>query len=231
MKLNKILNALSHPGAIIDYVFRCKKLSKILFAHKTEIDKFLREADEVAKELEIFGKAHGNFTGVRLLDCSVLYTVVRVLRPKIVVETGVSNGVSSRCILEALERSNHGILYSIDLPREISLSAIPPDKEIGWLVPDSVRKRWKLILGDSKEVLPRLLSECGEIDIFLHDSDHSYEHMIFEFRTAWKHLNRNGMLLAHDINQNKAFEDFIREVKPPIYTTFGILGVIKKVGK
>jgi len=228
MELNKILGALSHPIVVKDYVFRSKKLSKILSKHKTEIDKFLREADGVGKELENFGKSHGNFVGVRLLDCSVLYTIIRALRPKIVVETGVSNGISSRCILEALERNNHGILYSIDLPREISTAGIPPDKEIGWLVPDRLSKRWELILGDSKEMLPRVLSECGEINIFLHDSDHSYEHMTFEFRTAWKYLSDDGVLLSHDVNLNKAFEDFIKEVKPSYNTTFGMLGVLRK---
>ncbi len=228
MQMNKVLKALAHPNAIINYVFRGEKLSKILFVHKTEIDKFLRDADEVTKEVENFRKSHKDFAGVRLLDCSVLYTAVSVLKPKIVVETGVSNGISSRYILEALNRNNHGILYSLDLPREISSAGIPSDKEIGWLVPDRLRQRWELILGDSKEMLPKLLSECKEIDIFLHDSEHSYEHMIFEFRTAWKYLTDKGILLSHDIDQNKAFEDFIKEVKPSCADTFGMHGVLKK---
>ena len=43
--------------------------------------------------------------GVSLVTCS-----------RKVVETGVAHGVTSRFILEALERNGRGFLWSIDLP-------------------------------------------------------------------------------------------------------------------
>lgn len=224
----KILKALTSPSIINDYVFRSRKLSKIIPEHKTEIDKFLREADDIAKELENFSKSHGNFVEVRLLDTSVTYAIVRTLKPGIVMETGVSNGVSTYFILKALEQNKNGLVYSIDLPRVISSASIPPDRGIGWLVPEELRDRWKLLLGDAKETLPELLSELHEIDVFLHDSNHSYAHMTFEFRTVWKYLREGGFLLSHDIDKNKAFEDFMKEVNVRQYGVFGNLGVIKK---
>ena len=225
--MNKIYKVLTHPNAIINYIQRSKNLKKILPESKSEINTFLREANNVTKEFEAFAKSQ-NFIGVRLLDCSVLYTIVRALKPKTIVETGVSNGVSSRCILEALKRNEYGTLYSIDLPIEISLAVIHPNKEIGWVVPNRLKQRWKLIFGDSKVLLSKVLSEHSEIDIFLHDSYHTYDFMTFEFKLAWKYLSDKGILLSHDINVNDAFEDFKKEVNPAYTTTFGILGAMRK---
>ena len=44
------------------------------------------------------------------------YVLVRILKPDIVIETGVGAGVSSWTILHALEENNAGKLISIDLP-------------------------------------------------------------------------------------------------------------------
>jgi len=73
------------------------------------------------------------------------------------------------------------------------------------MVPTDLRNRWHLYLGDAKEMLPRLLQTLGTIDIFIHDSLHSYEHMLFEFRTAWPHLRGGGVILSDDIDANCSF--------------------------
>lgn len=81
---------------------------------------------------------------------------------------------------------------------------------------------------DSKEVLPRILSELKSVDIFMHGSAHTYEYMSFEFRTAWRHIRKGGVLLSDDIYLNKAFEDFIKEVNPTHISTFALLGALRK---
>ncbi len=149
------------------------------------------------------------------------YVLVRLVVPDVVVETGVANGASSRFILEAMERNRRGILHSIDLPnqeytigegrwaRERNLE----DRAPGWLVPPELRERWHLHLGDSQVILPKLLSDLGEIDIFIHDSKHTYEHMCFEYETAWPHVKPGGFLLSDDVNWNGAFADFASRVE------------------
>jgi len=153
---------------------------------------------------------------VRLLAPSVIYSIVRALKPEIVVETGVCNGISTYFILSALERNACGSLYSIDIEKTVGSNRFGEEKETGWLVPEKLRHRWNFLLGDSKEVLPRILSELESVDIFLHDGAHSYEYMSFEFRTAWRSLSAGGVLLSDDISLNKAFEDFINEVNPSL---------------
>ena len=149
---------------------------------------------------------------------SHLYALCRYVKPNIVVETGVHHGVSSSFILSALHHNQNGHLYSIDLPNvkyETDHGGIHTDQLLkgespGFLVEDYLRGRWTLILGDSKEALPKLLGGLGpeSIDIFYHDSKHTYEHMLFEFQTVWPYLKTGGLLLSDDVEWNNAFSDF-----------------------
>jgi len=153
-----------------------------------------------------------------------LYTVVRTLRPQVAVETGVANGFSTAFLLQALHANGEGRLHSIDLPREVGRAyepgtfyegegraGIPPGSEPGWLVPDELRERWTLILGRSQEELPPLLERVGTIDFFMHDSEHSFDCMWFEFNAAWPRLREGGVLVSDDVNSTEAFARFAKQ--------------------
>jgi predicted O-methyltransferase YrrM len=92
-----------------------------------------------------------------------------------------------------------------------------------------LRGRWELRVGDARTLLPALLHEVGEIGLFLHDSLHTREHMLFEFETAWSHLVPGGVLAADDVFQRRhdALPVFARSVGRR-FTTFGNLGLIRK---
>jgi len=137
------------------------------------------------------------------------YAVVRACQPKIIVETGVANGVSSAYILLALQTNGGGTLYSIGLNDP---EYLPAGKPLGWVVPQEFRSEWKLLVGDSRAILPGLLDELGSTDVFIHDSLHTYEHMFWEFRQAYPHLRSGGLLLSDDAKWNPAFLEFAREV-------------------
>jgi predicted O-methyltransferase YrrM len=151
-----------------------------------------------------------------------LYAVLRKLRPRVAVETGVCNGVSTAFLLLALDRNGHGELHSLDLPEVAGCryepgtfwdgkggAVIPPGKEPGWMVPGPLRDRWRLVLGRSQQELPPLLERLGTIDFFMHDSEHSEECMRFEFEAAWAALRDGGVLAADDIHVNDAFAAFV----------------------
>jgi predicted O-methyltransferase YrrM len=154
-----------------------------------------------------------------------LYKLLRDLHPEVAVETGVCNGVSTAFLLLALEDNGTGTLHSIDLPEIAGEeyeegtfwdgkggAVIPPGKEPGWMVPPALRDRWELVLGRSQDELPSLLERVGPIDFFMHDSEHSYECMSFEFHAAWEALRDGGLLVADDVNVNTAWAEFVREV-------------------
>jgi hypothetical protein len=142
--------------------------------------------------------------GLHLGRFSVWYVLVRLSRPRVVLETGVHDGLSSALILHAMRRNGSGRLISIDLP---SVDLPPQAEGPGWLVEDGLRPRWTLHLGDVRKLLPRLALENSPLDIFLHDSDHSREVQEFEYRTVLPHLGPHGLLVSDD-----AQADLINEI-------------------
>lgn len=167
-----------------------------------------------------------------------LYNLIREKEPETVVETGVCNGVSTSIILKALHDNSKGKLHSIDLPKYVSEnqkhnlkitkgSAIPSHKKPGWLVPQKFKERWRLSIGDSNYRLPEKLEELEEIDIFLHDSEHTYQTMIFEISIAWRHLTDNGLILVDDFTWNESYNDFSRSQRAK-KRTLGDLGALIK---
>lgn len=137
------------------------------------------------------------------------YALVRALQPEMVVETGVANGVSTSYVLLAMEKNGRGHLHSIDIGDPAS---VPPGLAPGWAVPERLRGRWTMHLGDTRKLLPPLLERLGTLDLFIHDSLHTYEHMMFEFECAWPHIRPGGFLIADDALWNASFEDFARRV-------------------
>ncbi len=133
-------------------------------------------------------------------EAETLYVITRLLKPDIVLETGVGGGMSSAYILKAIQANGTGHLYSIDLPDREGLS--------GWAVPAELHVYWENHLGTSSDLMQAVLRKTGPISIFIHDSDHSYENMMFEFETVWPVLRSGGLFLAHDIGRNGAFFDF-----------------------
>jgi predicted O-methyltransferase YrrM len=153
------------------------------------------------------------------------YAVVRAFQPKIVVETGVANGVSSAYILLALQANGRGTLYSIGLNDP---QYLPAGKSLGWVVPKMLRSPWKLLVGDSRTILPELLGEIGSTDIFIHDSLHTYEHMLWEYRLAYPHLRLGGLLFSDDARWNSAFPEFALEVSAPRAKILRGVGFLQK---
>jgi predicted O-methyltransferase YrrM len=137
------------------------------------------------------------------LDCATLYALTRWLRPMMIVESGGFVGMSAAFILKALadEKLAAAKLYSIELSEDCELGALIPDKlrSLGQFVP--MRGRVEDFL--KADQLP------AAVDMFLHDSSHSYRHMLWEFRQFWPRLRDGGLLVSHDVQMNAAFPEFI----------------------
>jgi len=170
-----------------------------------------------------------------------LYSIIRKRKPSILVETGVCAGFSTSFILLAIKENKKGKLYSIDYPEyeggtynkdsfyaQKRGATVPKGRESGWAIPAYLKQNWKLILGKSQEKLPLLLEELKSIDLFLHDGEHSYECMWFEFNEAFSSLKDGGLLLSDDIDWNKSFYDFCKMNKRKIIKINQIMGIIVK---
>jgi hypothetical protein len=158
------------------------------------------EAKGVRAGPESFGSWNDGDAGlVRAIWC-----LTRHLKPRNVVETGVAHGVTSRLILEALQRNGVGHLWSIDLP---PLERVWQE-QVGIAVGDRYPDRWSYIEGSSRLRLPKLLSRVGQIDLFIHDSQHSERNLRFELDRAWAALRPGGALVVDDVDANWGFRSF-----------------------
>lgn len=147
-------------------------------------------------------------SGKSLSPVLFCYVALRLLKPNVVVETGCFTGWTSTLMLLALHRNDNGHLWSIDIPSSSGETKLPDGLTTGFLVPQVLRNRWTLILGDARDHLMPVLQKQAEIDVFYHDSDHSYEHMMWEYTSIWPHLSPDGLLISDDIGFNTAFPDF-----------------------
>ena len=159
-----------------------------------------------------------------------LYAIIRDLKPNVIVETGVLHGLTSAWILKALKDNNNGKLISIDLPRrdwnkyfkgiqfgEGGEAEFEIKNELpGWVIPKNLKERWELYLGPSMIHLPKVCATEESIDLFIHDSDHSYDVMQLECELINKyHPKSNIVIDDYYLNdfvfdfQKKTGRDFI----------------------
>ena len=201
--------ALANPAMAWNYMRRWSRLAKFAGISSRDVRRYRAElvADSSFNaHLEANrAEARGGFG-----RAAELYVLARALKPMVIVETGVASGVSSAHWLRALARNEKGKLYSIDLPNLNDGVALPAGKEPGWIVPDNLRSRWDLRLGDSRELLPKLLDEVVFVDVFFHDSDHAKEAMMFEFQAAYPVVRQGGLILSDDTNYNDAWDEFCK---------------------
>lgn len=143
-----------------------------------------------------------------------LYILCRIVKPKNVIETGVAYGLSSFYILSALNKNKFGTLTSIDA----IFRPWQSEEMIGSIIPKYLRDKWKLVLGKSNEKLLDVFKKNEDVEIFIHDSLHTYKNMTFEFNCAMNNIKHDGIIISDDILDNDAFYDFIKnkEIKNSI---------------
>lgn len=160
---------------------------------------------------------------------TAVWSVVRSVKPGSMIETGVSRGILTRVILEAMSANGHGHLYSIDLPPQ----------HVRWrdqtraAVPALLHGRWTFLRGSSRRHLPRLLRRLGSIDVFLHDSQHTRRNMAFEMNRALPRLRPGGVLICDDAHENGAWADVSRGHRSMLVQErrkAGMFGVLVKSG-
>lgn len=187
---------------------RIRLLCVIFNNQNDHIKTYISEAEEIAIE-EKNELSRDAFRGVGnpmgRTDRITLYAAIRAARPKVVLETGTAAGASATYILEALERNGEGCLYSVDVEHKDRLS--------GRLIPEHLRPRLHIRTGDSLSVLPALLKEAGNVDFFLHDSLHTYMHMMAEYEMVYRHMRYGGVICSHDVLLTNAWKHFIKRYR------------------
>ena len=207
--------------------------------HADEVFERRNFIENYVAELSRTYKAHYQPGWVNMDDALFLYWLVRQTKPKKIIQCGVCNGLSASFMMLALVKNGpEGTLSVIDLPPvfdpgdpdwtvegKVYGVVIPEGKTTGWMVPDAYHDRLEVWNGDAKEMLPKMVDKVDAIDFFYHDSDHTYDHMMFEFREAKRKLTSGGLIVGDDISWNASLWDFADEYGVPSFNFEGAVGV------
>lgn len=124
------------------------------------------------------------------------YALARALKPKLIVEVGVHDGLGTLALLRALERN---LDEDGAAGRLVSFEVNPSG---GWLVGSD--RLWELRRQPSEEGLSEVLENAGPLGMFVYDGWHSLEHERWNLQLAASHLDRGGVLLSDDAQTTQA---------------------------
>lgn len=130
------------------------------------------------------------------------YIVTRLTRPKLVVETGVHDGIGAVILTEALRRN-------ADEGAAGSYRGTDIDPNAGWLL-QSPEVDAEVLYGDSITSLESLSADS--VDLFINDSDHSAEYEYREYQVMTTRLSPQSVILGDNAHATDALLDYSREV-------------------
>lgn len=163
---------------------------------------------EEGKEVVSYERAkikNGRYWQISKDEVRSMYAIICSRKPDIVIETGMGPGVSTTAILWAMKGA--GKLISID-------PGVPygrGDREIGFVIPNRLKSNLEHVKGLSTAKLKPVLASLSKVDVFFHDSDHSYENVIFELKSVWPKVKGDPCILIDNYDWSDAPVDFAKE--------------------
>jgi predicted O-methyltransferase YrrM len=129
------------------------------------------------------------------------YALVRIMKPRVVVETGVDKGLGAILLCAALLKNRAdgagGIYFGTDI-----------NPEAGWLLRPPYSQVGSVLFGDSIESLQKLPQN---IDLFINDSDHSGDYEYREYRTIAEKLSDRAIVLGDNSHVTPMLARFAAE--------------------
>jgi len=191
-----------HHGVSANYISQKTKLLSSLEEIQTTnfqvVDQLLEDGFRLSKQIanEMQANAFPDEWNIESKLASYLYAYVVQKKPKVVVETGVANGFSTRILMSALELTG-GKLHSFDVKKECEGVYTGSGDWNFHLVPRKKQKEYF-----------REITSKWEIDFWFHDGDHSYIWQEFEYKLALSKLAVGGLILSDDIDTSEAWLEF-----------------------
>jgi hypothetical protein len=129
------------------------------------------------------------------------YLLARILKPKVIVETGVDKGLGSVLLCSALARNLRegfpGYYYGTDI-----------NPRAGFLLSGEYSAFGKILYGDS---IASLRALSGDVDLFINDSDHSAQYEYEEYKTIAPKLASSAVILGDNSHGSDSLRHFARE--------------------
>jgi predicted O-methyltransferase YrrM len=147
----------------------------------------LAELNTHVEKVEKYHRVYG--AAVEIEVGIFLYSLVRLMKPDIVIETGTSHCHSALYLAQGLSDNRKGHLYTID-----------HEKGETWRLDKAgLQCYYSDLIGDSIGALHQLVPkfDCC-IDMAFLDSLHSYEHVRGEIEAIFPKLRKGGVIAIHD---------------------------------
>ena len=128
------------------------------------------------------------------------YAITRIIKPKVIIETGVDLGIGSCVLSSALLMNKSEGFEGQYIGTEINLQA-------GKLYKEPYNSVGKIIYGDSIKTLNKIEEK---IDLFINDSDHSSEYEYNEYLSIKEKLSKNSFILGDNSHVTDCLPRFSR---------------------
>ena len=129
---------------------------------------------------------------VRYTRRTAWYALTRILRPRVVIETGVDKGLGSAVLCAAILRNRgegyEGYYYGTDI-----------NPEAGFLLGGKYSEAGTILYGDSIESLNKI---NDPINLFVNDSDHSAEYEAKEYLAVKDKLAADAVIIGDNAHCN-----------------------------
>jgi hypothetical protein len=180
----------------------------------------LNEGEEIFRSI-LKEKSGANY--LNSFDCEVglasfLYAYILAEKPLTVVETGVANGITTNSIMWALEITG-GKLHSFDI-----------DSRTQNVYKGDGNWHFHHLTGNLEKSLQNQIGEIGNVNLWIHDSNHGFHRRTFEYRLAAKVLSTSGLLVSDDIDSSTAWgfaSSSLFESSSAIFDNRKFIGVAK----
>lgn len=165
------------------------------------------------KELEQHFRSHGVFTSTTetLRDVVarrvVWFAIARIVKPKIILETGVEKGVGACVLCAALKlnskEGNPGKYFGTEIdPRGGSLIA-GPYADVG-----------TVLIGDS---IVSIKNFDNQVDLFINDSDHDEQYEAQEYVEIYPKLSQYATILGDNSHSSGALREWSHSRGRPFF--------------
>jgi cephalosporin hydroxylase len=133
----------------------------------------------------------------------VIAAIISKYKFDVIIEAGTQHGASALFTKKFLNQKNKDCkIFSIDVSKYQAPLEVDSINRI--ILDPPVRKNFK-------EQTQALITSEKSV-LYFHDSDHSYENMVFEFDWAWNHL-KSKVIIADEVENNSAFYEFVNNEK------------------
>jgi hypothetical protein len=136
-----------------------------------------------------------------------LFGISALIRPRLILEVGGNMGLGSLALYSGAHSANRRPVHVTTI--EINPHC-EPYMRANWESQNAPTKNLRILIGDSREILPKLREEGLHYGLCFLDGDHSYE----SARSDWENTQEMaGLWLIHDSTHKPGVRKLIGEIR------------------